>query len=162
MLKNPHHTLNLPFYCGYCFFSVMYYINWRVCARVCFYVLATVCVSVCFSEEYVLFLHAAKFHNISRNYWSAALDISISNLIQTWVLPRDAEFHQRKQDKPNIVNTRFFFPPYWSDSRNSPEIRCKLKRAENMIFPFLQIKSTSQMVYDSATSNCFDKSDSFV
>lgn len=88
----------------------MYYINWRVCARVCFYVLATVCVSVCFSEEYVLFLHAAKFHNISRNYWSAALDISISNLIQTWVLPRDAEFHQRKQDEPNIVNTRFFSP----------------------------------------------------
>lgn len=58
-------------------------------------------------------LHAAKFHNISRNRcWFAALDISISNLIQSWVLQRGAEFHQR--NKPNIVNMSCCF--FHSDS----------------------------------------------
>lgn len=36
--------------------------------------------------------HAAGLPSISRNYWSAAFDISIANLIQTRVLPRAAKF----------------------------------------------------------------------
>lgn len=37
-------------------------------------------------------LHTAGLPSISRNYWSAAFDISIANLIWTRVLPRAAKF----------------------------------------------------------------------
>lgn len=59
---------------------------------------------VCLSEECVPFPVLPEFHDISRKTWSAARHISISNLIRTQVLPRGAEFYQRKRGEPNVVN----------------------------------------------------------
>lgn len=88
--------------------SVVSDITWRVSVRlcVCFYVSAcllelSVWLSVCFSEEYVLFSMLPTSTTSAESIrWFAALTYYISNLIQTLILQRGAEFHHRKQDKP--------------------------------------------------------------
>lgn len=72
------------------------------------------------------FLHAAGLPGISRNYWSAAFDISIANLIQTRVLPRAAKF--QKGDKRNS------FPSPEAIGRHCCEMSLQLKRAESEMF----------------------------
>lgn len=79
-------------------------------------------------------LHAAQFPGISRNYWSAAFDISIANLTQTWVLPRAAKISE--EDKRNSFSSPEAIGGHYC------EMSCQLKRAHSkMLQLFLVVVS---------------------